>query len=271
MAQKLGNGGEGLEEYDTSTGKYVEDGKPNSSYDNPNEKTDKLFSFDSGAKKGKLFGETRPALEPWGGVNSYAEYYEITSDDNKVAKYNAVALQLIKEETGLSDEDSEELFNSFDTYFFGWGKATSLDFERISKGLHLMGSYQGTIYRGMEVESENPEYEDELEYIKNMKIGDDFKFKRISSWSSSESVANDFAGNDKRRADVEYVNRIKFICKNNKNGVSVSHISHFGNYESEVLVPNDAKYKVVGKKSKKRYSSYYEDYLYDMVIELEEV
>lgn len=37
MPYKLGNGGEGQEQYDPNTGKYVADGKPNSSYDNPQE------------------------------------------------------------------------------------------------------------------------------------------------------------------------------------------------------------------------------------------
>lgn len=40
MAEKLGNGGHGPENYDPNTGKYIEDGKPNSSYDNPNEQLD---------------------------------------------------------------------------------------------------------------------------------------------------------------------------------------------------------------------------------------
>lgn len=38
MPQKLGNGGYSQEQYDPNTGKYVADGKPNSSYDNPQEK-----------------------------------------------------------------------------------------------------------------------------------------------------------------------------------------------------------------------------------------
>lgn len=37
MAEKLGNGGHSLENYDPATGKYIEDGKPNSSHNNPNE------------------------------------------------------------------------------------------------------------------------------------------------------------------------------------------------------------------------------------------
>ena len=37
MPKKLGNGGNGLEEYDSKTGEYISDGKPNKYYDNPNE------------------------------------------------------------------------------------------------------------------------------------------------------------------------------------------------------------------------------------------
>lgn len=38
MPEKLGNGGHGLENYDPATGKYIEDGQLNSSYNNPSEK-----------------------------------------------------------------------------------------------------------------------------------------------------------------------------------------------------------------------------------------
>ena len=38
MPQKRGNGGYGPEDYDANNGQYVEDGVPNKSYDNPNEK-----------------------------------------------------------------------------------------------------------------------------------------------------------------------------------------------------------------------------------------
>ena len=39
MPTKLGNGGHSLEEYNSDTGKYSADGKPNKYYDNPSEKT----------------------------------------------------------------------------------------------------------------------------------------------------------------------------------------------------------------------------------------
>ena len=35
MPEKIGNGGNGLEDYNPNDGKYVEDGVPNKSYDNP--------------------------------------------------------------------------------------------------------------------------------------------------------------------------------------------------------------------------------------------
>ena len=38
MPQKMGNGGHGPEDYNANNGQYVEDGIPNSSYDNPDEK-----------------------------------------------------------------------------------------------------------------------------------------------------------------------------------------------------------------------------------------
>lgn len=45
MLTKPGNGGHGLETYDPKNGQYVEDGKPNKSYDNPEEKIESNIDF----------------------------------------------------------------------------------------------------------------------------------------------------------------------------------------------------------------------------------
>lgn len=43
MAQKMGNGGHGMEDYNPETGRYISDGEPNMYYDNPEEQANNLF------------------------------------------------------------------------------------------------------------------------------------------------------------------------------------------------------------------------------------
>ena len=43
MAQKMGNGGHGMEDYNPETGRYISDGEPNTYYDNPEEQANRLF------------------------------------------------------------------------------------------------------------------------------------------------------------------------------------------------------------------------------------
>lgn len=51
MAQKVGNGGHGMEDYSPETGKYISDGEPNTYYDNPEENAmDKLFGMSHNSK-----------------------------------------------------------------------------------------------------------------------------------------------------------------------------------------------------------------------------
>ena len=62
MAEKLGNGGHSLENYDPATGRYIEDGKPNNSYDNPNEKT--ISSLNNGNNYNLDEGSVKDAFIP---------------------------------------------------------------------------------------------------------------------------------------------------------------------------------------------------------------
>lgn len=92
----------------------------------------------------------------------------------------------------------------------------------------------GTVYRGIGV----PEDFDVSQYKKGAVID----MMGMSSWSSSKSVANNFAVGNK---EVVFVNN----SKKSKNGTSVKRLSDYKG-EEEVLFSNKARWKVDSQETK---------------------
>lgn len=183
-------------------------------------------------------------------------------------EFDKEALKKIKEETGYSDEKAKKFQETLLDYFHGWpedmyGEKTKI----IEDGLSQMGAYDGTIYRGMQFwETDDEEYQrwanmDAFKAIMDAEVGDEIKMKGISSWTGEEHVGDDFSGMYEPHA-----NSVLIVCRNNKSGVGVQHISHFAKEEAEVIAPSTARWKIknkdVGKKASGQYAA---------VIEVEEI
>ena len=165
--------------------------------------------------------------------------YEPYDSLNK-KKSNQRALELIQKETGYDEKTAKTVKKYMDEYF-GDDYSEFVDGNRqkevevIDEALSRMGAYDGEIFRGLKFGfgKRGQEFADRL------KVGGEIEMKSISSWSSERWVANKFAGvgNDSYYSVV-------FVCKENKTGVGVQHISEFGKDEAEVLSPSGTRWKI---------------------------
>lgn len=173
--------------------------------------------------------------------------------DEKLDEYNKKALEQIKADTGLSDEDAKALHDAMMEYF-GGDYESILDGkngtdEIIRAGISKMPKYDGPIYRGLC-------FQDGIGDFADLKVGDTIPEKGIiSSWSSNKRVADSFAGTN------QFGNAVILECEDNISGAGVQHISKKGTREAEVL--SSAKYEVVEivKQSKYEYLSEHKELL----------
>ena len=106
------------------------------------------------------------------------------------------------------------------------------DAERLEKFIQLSPKYkQEMIFRGVNLDRDvNP--------LEMFKVGDIISQHGTSSWSTREDIAEGFAGRGGE-------NGVLFVLKKNQTGVSITHISRFGEKEAEVIMSKDARYKVL--------------------------
>jgi len=176
-------------------------------------------------------------------------------DDGSVRReylyeFNKKAEASIKEETGMSDEEVGKLHYCFLDFFGGdfeaYANGEKKEQEKtINEGLRRMGAFDGEIYRGMHF---NEWQKEDFVKFRDAEVGDEIQMRTISSWTSDKKVADSFGGIKNMAQDS-----VVMICKNNKSGVGVQHISKFAKGESEVLAPSDAKWKVTKKRSASKY------------------
>lgn len=178
-------------------------------------------------------------------MNEY-DYYD--------EKQEAYRLDEIIKQTGYEKEKAEEILNAFSgtrdayiqnsnagnlSYSSGWfygqdnaiRNATEGEMYRkaqlIDDYIKAAPKYDGPIYRGMSLPDE---------VIEQFKVGGTFREKgNLSSWSSSDDVAKMFA--EGRQGELGGT-RVILETVNNEYSAPVSHLSIFGNEESEVLVSN---------------------------------
>lgn len=173
--------------------------------------------------------------------------------DEKLDEYNKKALEQIKADTGLSDEDAKALHDAMMEYF-GGDYESILDGKNgtdaiIRDGISKLPKYDGPIYRGLC-------FQDGIGDFADLKVGDAIPEKGIiSSWSSNKRVADSFAGTN------QFGNAVILECEDNISGAGVQHISKKGTREAEVL--SSAKYEVVEivKQSKYEYLSEHKELL----------
>ncbi len=154
-------------------------------------------------------------------------------------KDEPTAIKMLMDETGLTEKEAKNVKSALNEYFgndykdFTAGKKQK-EVKLIDDTLAKMDSYDGEIYRGMHLV---PRELDAL--LENAEVGKKIKMKSISSWSSSESVANRFSQMDDQNDSVI------FVCKNNESGVGVRHLSKVGAGEDEVLAPSSTSWRIV--------------------------
>lgn len=161
------------------------------------------------------------------------------SSDKKASDKRA--LELIREETKYDEKTCKTIKKYLDLYF-GDDYSEFVDGNKdkevkiINDALSRMGAYDGDIFRGLKFGNAKSGQE----FVDMLQPGAEIQMKSISSWSSEKWVANNFS-----KSGNESFYSVKFICKNNKTGVGVQHISEYGDDEAEVLVPSGTKWKVV--------------------------
>lgn len=176
--------------------------------------------------------------------------------DDRIKEFNEAAYKSIVDETGYSEQDAKKFHNNLLGFFDGdyseFAAGTKEEEERnIDDGLSRMAAYDGEIYRGMSFEDWQ---EEAFSKFLDCNVGDEIEMRTISSWSSNRTVADDFA----KLGSVMQKNSVVMICKGNKSGVGVQHISKFAKKEAEVLAPSTARWRLANKKAVSRY-----DYLKD--------
>lgn len=270
MPKKLGNGGEGLEEFNPNDGQYIEDGIPNKSYDNPEEeKAMELMGLDFHKRKQyPSFGK-----KLYKKYNYYDAWDADSGNELFLEEANKIALNDIIIETGYSLEEAEIFHNNLKEYFGGdykkFKKNMGYDdkISIIDEGLKRMSPYDGKVYRGLSFnkikDNEKFDY-----FLKNLKIGNVMDMGGISSWSSSKKVATGYADLNDHITGKDY-NSIVFTVSNNKTGIGMQHISKFGSIEGEVTYPSDSKWKITNIKTKNKDSFGYDKQI--IFVELEEL
>lgn len=200
------------------------------------------FQNDGIIDAGKHFGEKRGQIDiPYEG--------EIFED--QIDAFNKKALESIIKETGYDRNKAQKFQNALIEWFgddyeeFTKGNRRNQE-QIINEGLKRMGTYSGSISRGMN-------FKDETEYLKvsNLPIGSEFLGKTVYAWSSERDVAENYAA-------IQYSNchSILIQCENNKSAVGMQHISKHGKVEAELLAPSTAQYKISSKQTINKYDYY---------------
>lgn len=160
---------------------------------------------------------------------------QLERKENEWARINQ-----IQEYTGLTYEDSEKTYRAIQYYtkdgFREIRNGHAPEEERlIEKFIELHPKYDGKIWRGISLSKEKGERY--LAELNKKKInGETTDMLSLSSWSSSEDIANDFA--DNREGDYKFVFELE-----NKSGVGIDHLSEWQG-EEEVLQSGKVKYKI---------------------------
>lgn len=146
----------------------------------------------------------------------------------------------IQENTGMSYEEAEKTYSAIKHYTRTGFRAirdghAHKEESIIEKFINKHPKYDGKIYRGIA-----------LDKVKGETLISDLKTKKesggltdmmgLSSWSSAESIANEFA--DNRPGEYKFIFEL-----NNQSGVGIDHLSEWQG-EEEVLQSGKVKYKV---------------------------
>lgn len=244
MPQKLGNGGYSQEQYDPNTGKYVADGKPNSSYDNPQEKKilnsmgldddfEDFFSI-SDEELDKIMEEPIESEEEIISkkIAPRTETRKQLPEIWDVIRGEQIKIRQIQEDIGCSPEEAEKIKKIIWDFTGGWsgeigsGKMFE-EWLKLESYIKKAPKYEGTIYRGLHFY-----FEEGQDFLSQLQIGKKIRMNGVSSWTSNEKYSSRFSNEwDERSTSVI------LICENKK-GVGIQHLSQYGEEEAEVIHSN---------------------------------
>ena len=143
----------------------------------------------------------------------------------------------IADDTGMSYDESERVMKAFDSWFEDSDYVSKSDAKKIEKYVERAPVYDGKIFRGLNF-SDREKFD---AFISEAGNGKTFGMsKGLSSWSSEEKVAKDFAGSG---GDFGVI----IECLQNRTGTPIAHLSQYFNEEQEVIASGHAKWIVLGK------------------------
>lgn len=143
----------------------------------------------------------------------------------------------ISDDAHMSQGDASVVMKAFESWFEDSEYISQSDAERIERYVEKAPAYDGKIFRGLNF-SDRDGFED---FISGAENGRTFGMtKGLSSWSSEESVAKDFAESGGNFGVV-------IECLQNRTGTPIAHLSQYFNDEQEVIASGKAKWIVLGK------------------------
>ena len=167
----------------------------------------------------------------------------------------------IKDKTGVSDEEAEEIYGAIAHY-----TTTSYDDVRnmknndksvVEERKHLeeyiskAPKYEGNIYRGMHFNDDN--------FVKQLEAGKIISMNGISSWSSDKNIAQAFSEQYGAKNQV-------IITTKNKSGVDISKLSAIEE-EKEVLHSSKSYFNIVSIDKVDISKNDRENYLWNVQVE----
>lgn len=156
---------------------------------------------------------------------------EVEKEGKHGGDYEQARKDYIKEWTGMSDEETEETYQQFKTWF-SFGNWTAADTDTLDRYIDADGAYGGEIYRGMHFSED-----DYAAFMKGIVPGARIGMNgHNSSWATDRETAWTFCRNGDRQVII--------TCKNNKTSAPVDHLSTHG--ENEVLAHSRTQWTVIG-------------------------
>ena len=173
-------------------------------------------------------GDYTPAGPTRDNSNRAEELYRSGEFNN----YTDARADLIKRDTGFSDEDVAQTQKELNTWFSGsWDRADTATLDRY---VEASPTYDGVIHRGMSFDNV-----EDVEAFANLKAGDRIGMRdKNSSWTTSEEMARHYAHTVSNDANSVVVTSLK-----NRTSSPVADLSTQGEYE--VLASSKSQWTVL--------------------------
>lgn len=159
-------------------------------------------------------------------------------ESGKYSSHDEAKKGFVKERTGLSDEECDQISKEMDTWVSNsWSRADTAQIDKFIESDH---TYDGEIYRGLHFVEGRDEtsYDD---FMKNIEVGGTISTAvsgRNASWSSSENDAATFS----HRSNA-YEDSVVIRCVGNRTSSPIGYLNNQG--EKEVVSHSRARWTVL--------------------------